>query len=146
MPDKVEQTGAATQDTTTGAGAPGTTLQGAGAKPEGGTPAAGEKKPEGAATKATEAATNGAAGDDASVELGITEKNGKKFISMPYDSFKERVAKSTKKELKSIFGTSDQAALLGIKKKYDDWEKEAEARKRAEMSERQKLEADRDAA
>jgi len=136
-------------------GAAGTT-DGAGAPPAGGaTPKPGETPtkdaPAGSAKAGSAAPAGGAeaAGtpgevdpDDAADELGITERNGKKFISMPYESFKRRTAKATRKELKAIFGTADKAAILATMKKYDDFKKEAETRKRETMSEIEKLKSD----
>jgi hypothetical protein len=82
--------------------------------------------------------------DDA--DLRVTEKNGKKFIQLSQDKFKDRLQKHTKKELKELFGTSDRNEIMRWKKKYDEFEADAEKRKREEMTERQKIEADRDAA
>ena len=105
------------------------------------------KPPEGAAAGGASAGGAGKGEVEDSIEEGVyKDKDGKKFIKLSMDQFKARVSKSTKKELKEIFGTSDKAAILAIKKQTDDWTKDAEERKRAEMSERQKLEADRDAA
>ena len=80
------------------------------------------------------------------LELGVIEKNGKKFISMPYEDFKDRVRKSTTSELKKLFGTSDPKAILAIKTQYEEFKADAEKRQREEMTDRQKIEADRDKA
>jgi hypothetical protein len=116
---------------------------GSGAPPAKGAP---PTKPEGGATVAPPASGGTTKTEDAAEQLGVYEKDGKKFINMPFDSFKERVGKSTKKLLKEIFGTSDKDAIVAIKKKFDDFEKDAETRKKAEMTERQRLETERDAA
>jgi hypothetical protein len=76
--------------------------------------------------------------------LGVSEKDGKKFIKMPFEKFKEKIGKETRKALREMFGTADEKSILAIKKKVDEFEKEAEERKRAELSERQLIERDRD--
>jgi hypothetical protein len=144
MPEAIAATVVTTETSTQQANKTGAATAGEGGKATPASVQAGSTN--GSANGNTNGASAAADTSEPASELGITEKNGKKFISMPYESFKERVAKSTKKELKALFGTSDKDALVAIKKKYDDFEKEAEERKRAEMSERQKLEADRDAA
>jgi|GEM_PF-4246235 len=125
-----------------------TQTEGGAAKPEPAKPAAPAAKPPEAGAPGGASAGGGASAkpEDGDDYLGVYEKDGKKFIRMPFDSFKERVGKSTKKALKEIFGTSDKDAIVAIKKKYDELEKDAEARKKAEMTERQKLESERDEA
>jgi len=114
---------------------------GAAAKPPA-TPPVAEQQPPGAD-----------GGDVGELEPGITEKGGRKFISMPYDSFKSRVSKMARsqnkadqKELIKMFGTADPKALAAIKKQFDEFKADADKRQREEMTDRQKLEADRDAA
>jgi hypothetical protein len=115
-------------------------------KPEGkpeGKPDPKATKPEPASGTPTQPAPEEPSDDE---ELATFEKNGKKFISLSQDKFKDRLNKATKKELKELFGTSDRAELLRWKKQFDDFQKEAEERKREEMTERQKIEADKNAA
>jgi hypothetical protein len=83
---------------------------------------------------------------DEGLDEKVTEKNGKKFFTLSERAFGERISKESKKKLKEIFGTSDSAELMRWKKQYDEFQKDAEERKRSEMSERQKLESERDAA
>jgi hypothetical protein len=136
--------------TDTNAGGGGTQVE-AGKPPETKTPATSAKvegkDPKQEPGKETTVATGGGESPDLDDDdIRVTEKNGKKFLSLSQDKFKTRLDKHTKKELKELFGTSDRAEIQRWKKKYDEFEKDAEERKRAEMSERQKLEADRDAA
>lgn len=113
--------------------------------PKTGTPPASGKPAEGTPPGAGAAGAGAGTPDpDDKDPLGVYEdKTGKKFIKMPYDAFKERLGKSTKKALKELFGTSDKVAIAAIKKKYDELETDAKARQAAEMTEREKLEAEK---
>ena len=89
------------------------------------------------------AAGAAAGGDEPDSAPPEFDKND--MLHLPKREFLRKADKIARKTLRKAFGTADLKELSTLKSQWDEWRTQEEERKRAEMTEKEKLTADRDA-